>query len=110
MSDPKKRIAPVGQRMADRMAPPAWQCWHCLSTDPAKPGRCNCFTCGTDTAIGWVHGPCGFCEGRIKQAALIAMLEHYNIDPREARHWKFRGQKRDQPHWVFLPVFPGEDY
>jgi hypothetical protein len=87
----------------------AFECWHCKSPDPAKPGTCNCIFCGLETSAGFVPGPCGMCQGRINHAKIAEKLDVYNIDPREHRHWRLYRHTTGGAHWVFDPVYPGEE-
>ncbi len=39
----------------------------------------------------------------------IAKLNHYGIDPREIRHWRYVKDATGGGHRVFDPIFPGEE-
>lgn len=96
-------------RIQQPILPPAnWTCWHCRTTDPVNPLLCDCIVCGRDTTVGWAAGLCVCCLGRQVQAPLIEKLEHYGIDPRARKHWRFVRHTTGGGHRVFDPVYPGE--
>ena len=85
------------------------QCWHCQSTDPTKPNGCDCIVCGKEGPKVWTQGECGFCVAIVRNAPLMAKLDHYGIDPRCPEHWVRVGNKAEASHRVFRPIFPGEE-
>lgn len=49
------------------------------------------------------------CEMKPVDTELIAKLDHYNIDPRDIRHWRHVRDTTGGSHRVFDPKFPGEE-
>lgn len=87
----------------------AFRCWHCGTTDPAKPGVCSCAFCGKDSAIGFISGLCGFCVNRDKDQEIYAKMDHYGLDIRDSRHWRLVRHTTGGCHRVLNPIFPGEE-
>lgn len=47
-------------------------------------------------------------EMRPVNVELIARLDHYDIDPRDIKHWAHVRETTGGSHRLFRPVFPGE--
>lgn len=112
-ADQPETRQPVNQLTSRRPAPAKmeqpWECWHCGTRIPTEPGRCACFCCG-DQKVGFMeHGPCQFCVGRLKMAPVVEKLNHYGIDPRDIRHWRYVRDITGGGHRVLDPIYPGED-
>lgn len=48
------------------------------------------------------------CEMRPVNLELIAKLDHYGIDPRDHKHWRYVRETTGGGHRVFDPKYPGE--
>jgi len=49
------------------------------------------------------------CEMREPKRELHAKLDHYGIDPRDSKHWKYVKDSTGGGHRVFDPRCPGEE-